>query len=125
MKIIKYFIITILLLITIFGIIHSILFCPCLEDIFNLDGRNIYKDYYLYYFREGDMYVLWKKYSPLPDIPFDQAVSCIYQTDSHTISVCIDNEWYEIDMMNDHIKKVSENTLKQHPVPPDIFYQQL
>ena len=45
------------------------------------------------------MYVLWKKYSPLPGIPFNQAVSCIYPNDIHTIFVCIDNEWYEVDKM--------------------------
>lgn len=71
------------------------------------------------------MYILWKKYSSLPNIPFDQAISCIYQTDGHTISVCIDKEWYEIDMMNDHIKKLAENILIQQPVSPHIFYQQL
>ncbi len=54
------------------------------------------------------MHVLWKKYSSLPDIPFNQAVSCIYRNDIHTISVCIDNEWYEVDMMNDNIKKYLE-----------------
>ena len=125
MKIIKYFVVILSILVTIFIIGHSILFCPSLEDPFNLYGRNIYKDYYLYYFREGDMYVLWKKYSPLPGIPFNQAVSCIYQNDIHTIFVFIDNEWYEVDMMNDNIKKVSENTLMQHPIPPHIFYKQL
>ena len=125
MKIIKYFVIIILLLITIFIIVHNFLFCPSLEDPFNLYGRNIYKDYYLYYFREGDMYVLWKKYSSLPDIPFNQAVSCICRNDINTISVCIDNEWYEVDMINNNIKKVSENILTQHPIPSPIFYKQL
>lgn len=125
MKIIKYFVIIILLLITIFIIVHNFLFCPSLEDPFNLYGRNIYKDYYLYYFREGDMYVLWKKYSSLPDIPFNQAVSCICRNDIHTISVCIDNEWYEVDMMNDNIKKISERILTHHPIPPHIFYKKL
>ena len=125
MKIIKYFVVILSILVTIFIIGHSILFCPSLEDHFNLHGRNIYKDYYLYYFQEGDMYVLWKKYSSLPDIPFNQAVSCIYRNDIHTISVCIDNEWYEVDMMNDNIKKISGNTLTPHSVPSPIFYKQL
>lgn len=71
------------------------------------------------------MYVLWKKYFSLPDIPFNQAVSCIYRNDIHTISVCIDNEWYEVDMMKDNIKKISGNTLTPHFVPSPIFHKQL
>lgn len=35
--------------------------------------------------------------------------------------LCIDNEGYEVDMINDNNKKVSENILTQHPMPSHIF----
>lgn len=35
-----------------------------------------------------------------------QSGSFLYlSNDIHTIFVCIDNEWYEVDMMNDNIKR--------------------
>lgn len=106
--------------------LHCVIYAPCIEDPFNLHGRKIHKDYYLYHFWEGgNMFVLWKKYSPLPCIPFDQAVSSMIWTGNHIIFVSIDHQWYEINMETDAITEISHPDTQALPQPSDVVYKQL
>lgn len=91
---------------------------PSMEDPFNLGGRRIYKNYYLYKFPEGkepDNYYLWRKYDELPGIPFSQNISSIVQKNEYQLYLCIDHEWYFIDMRVDNIKKIDS-------LPQEFYY---
>ncbi len=89
-----------------------------MEDPFNLGGHRIYKNYYLYKFSEGkepDNYYLWRRYNELPTIPFSQSISSIVQKNEYQLYVCIDHEWYFIDMRSDNIKKIDF-------LPQELYY---
>lgn len=103
---------------------------PSMEDPFNLGGHRIYKNYYLYRFVEGkepNNYYLWRKYNDLPAIPFSENISSMIRKNEYQLYVCIDHEWYLIDMKYDNITKINfpPNNLYYEIQFPDHFWRNL
>lgn len=110
--------------------LFSAMNAPSMEDPFNLGGHRIYKNYYLYRFSEGkepNNYYLWRKYNELPAIPFSENISSIIRKGEHQLYICIDHEWYLIDMKYDDITKIDflPNNLHSHVQSPNYFWENL
>lgn len=125
MKIFTISIISLIALGLISIMIHGFLFGPGIEDPFNSDGRNIYKNYYLYYFREGEMFVIWRKYREiLPEELPPQAISLMMHHHNQLI-LCIDHQWYELDMDTDQVREIPSPVSTESMILPEDFYEQL